>query len=196
MDIQELKDKFKHKTQANIKDIDLALKAAPFLVREVEQLEKQLEEAEKRIKHLQKKRPPLSKKGKKGDAEWEVHIDEKKNRLHILFAGKFNYRSAKSASNSILTVITNVRREFDVISDISKMNANFDRKILFHMKKLMYTLEQFGVRKIVRVLNPEAPALAGIFEDKSKIDDIKIYSTNSVEEAESMLDSAGKFLKA
>lgn len=52
MDLQELKDRFRHKTKADLSDLDIALQAVPFLVRKVEALEAELSNYEKRVEHL------------------------------------------------------------------------------------------------------------------------------------------------
>lgn len=55
LDIELLKNKFRHKAEADVKDINLAIKAAPFLVKEVIRLEEELELKEKMIERLKKK---------------------------------------------------------------------------------------------------------------------------------------------
>ena len=64
MDLNEIKEKFRHKTRADLQDVDLALRAVPVLVREIERLEKLLNESEKKYNHLSdlfgKKRPCFS----------------------------------------------------------------------------------------------------------------------------------------
>ena len=198
MDLNEIKLKFKHKAKADLKDLDLILEAMPFLVREIERLEKQIAEYEKRIEHLSslmKRKPPLDKKGQKGESEWQTRVDEEKNRLYIELSGKFDYKSAKLASNGVITVLPNLREEFDVIVDISKVDKDYDRKALFHIKKIMFSLKELGVKRLIRIDNPEAPGFTTIFKNTSKEDTFQTSVANSVSEGEDILENVSKFLK-
>ncbi len=200
MNLDELKEKFKHKSSVDLKDIDIALKAVPFLIREVMQMEGQLKENEKRIAHLSdlinKKRPPLDKKGQKGDAKWETSVDEENNRLYIKLSGKFDYKSAKMASNSILTILPNLRDGFDVIDDISELDPEVSKRIMFHLKKVQYNLEQLKISRVIQIINPEVETLAGLFDAGAKEKGYQIYKVENIKDAESILQSGGKFLKA
>ncbi len=198
MDLNELKSKFRHKTRADLKDLDLVLDAVPFLVRELEKMEAKTQESEKRIEHLSslmKKRPPLDKKGKKGDLSWQTRVDEDKNRLYIKISGKIDYSSAKLASNSVITILPNLRGKFDVINDLSGVEPGYNRKDLFHFKKMIFSLKELGIRKIINIKNEKAPGVSVIFENKSKTEDFQSSSSDSVEDAEAMLDNVATFLK-
>ncbi|MBF0100577.1 MAG: hypothetical protein HQK77_06675 [Desulfobacterales bacterium] len=198
MDIEELKAKFKHKIRADIKDIDLVLKAAPVLIKEINRLEEELNLAQERITHLSsqcKKRPPLTKSGKKGKTQWTTEVDEKKNCLYFQLAGNIDYRGAKSATNSILTVIPNLRPDFDFICDISQLNPEYDKKFLFHIRKVMYHLKLIGIRQIVKIINPLTPELGIIFDDNQKKSSYTVHSAKSIEDAEKVLENIATFLK-
>ena len=113
MDIEEIKSRFLNKSVADVKDVDLALKAAPFLIRELVKLQEELALAEERIAYLSskfKKQPPSNKSGKRGDAEWDIRLDEKRNRLYIVMNGIFDHRSGKSATQNINQVLENARK--------------------------------------------------------------------------------------
>lgn len=199
MDINELKKKFRHKASADVKDVDIAMKAVPFLVREYERLENQIKEYEKRICHLSdllnRKRPPLERKGEKGGARWETRVDEEKNRLYIKLSGKFSYKTAKMASNSILTIISNLRDGFDVIDDVSEMDPDVNKRLMFHLKKVKYNLEQLQIARVIRIINPESETLAGLFDAGAKEKGYQIFKVHTVEDAESILENVGRFLK-
>ncbi len=199
MDLKKIKEKFKHKVKADIKDLDFVLDAAPFLVREVERLEIELKESEKRLSHLSellKRRPPLEKTGKKGDAAWKMYVNEKTNRLYIELLGKFEYRSAKLASNNIIAVLPNLRNDFDVINNIGNINPSYNKKLLFHLKKIMFSLKEIGVRRVISITSPDTPKeISRIFENPSGSENFIASSANSVSEAEGMLDNIAKFLK-
>ncbi len=199
MDLNEIKSKFRHKAKADITDLDLVLNAVPFLVREIEKMEKQQGESEKRIEHLSslmKKRPPLEKKGSKGGLQWKASVDEDKNRLYIQIAGKVDYQSAKLASNHVITVLVNLRENFDVVNDISEIEPGYNKKSLFHINKMVFSMNETGVRRIISVTKPESAGVSAIVVNRSKEDGFQTGSAGSVEEAEGMLDSAESFLKA
>ncbi|MBU0991779.1 MAG: hypothetical protein KJ737_04715 [Proteobacteria bacterium] len=197
MNIEELKAKFLQKSVADIKDVDLALRAAPFLIREVVRLEEELKEAEERIKHLNsqfRKQPLTSKKGKKGEAEWDIRLDEKKNRLYFILSGKFDHRSGKSATNHLSMVLESIRKDFDVIIDITNLSPDVSNRVHFHLRKAMYNLQQMGVKSVVRVVDPKANPLS-VFEERGKDITFKSFTANSLRDADLTLDNEGKFLK-
>lgn len=200
MDLDELKAKFKHKTRADLQDVDLALKAVPFLVREVERIETLLRESEEKYQHLSelfgKKRPPLERKGKKAEASWRVWADEASNRLYIELQGVFDYSFAKQASNGVITVLPNLRNGFDVINNISKLDNFKDKRVLFHLRKVMYHIKDLGAGQIIRVAAPDKPELNGLFDAGAKEVGLKVHTAESLKKAESMIENVGRFLKA
>jgi hypothetical protein len=197
MDLDALKAKFRHKTTVDLKDIDIALSAVPFLVREVERLERELGERDKRIAHMQsqlQRRIPLSKVGKRGSSEWETRVDEDANRLYIRLAGGFDYASAKAASNAILQVLPNIRKGFDVINDISGLGPEFPPKALFHLRKVMYNLKKTGAARVVRIA-PKAPAMTLLFDQAAQSAGFQVHTAGNLAEAEALLYRSSQFLK-
>jgi hypothetical protein len=198
MDLNLLKEKYRHKRQVEMSDIELALKAVPFLVREVERLETELESQKGRITHLSgmlNKRPPTSRKGQKGQAAWEVRIDEEKNRLYMSLSGFFDYHSAKEASNTIISTLVNLRQNADAINDLEGLTG-FEQRSIFHIRKIIYTLDYVGVKRMVRIMN-EDPGLAVYLKQIYSTEaGLQISTAPSVKDAEIMLDQSRQFLKA
>ena len=198
MELNLLKEKFRHKQKAELSDIDLALTAVPFLVREVERLEAELESHKSRITHLSNmlnKRPPTSKKGKKGQGAWEAYVDEDKNRLFMTLSGIFDYQSAKEASNAIISVLANLRENADAIHDLRGLKG-VDQRAVFHFRKVIYTLDYVGVKRVVRVMSdaPQLiPHLKKIYANEA---DYQMSAAISLEDAEAILDRSRQFLKA
>ena len=198
MDIEELKNKFLHKSVADVKDVDLALRAAPFLIREVVRLEEELQEAEKRIQHISaqfRKQPPLSKKGKKGEAEWNISLDDKKNRLYVTLMGKFDHRSGKLATNHLNLVLENVRKQFDVVFDITLLSPDVSNRANFHLRKAVYTLNRMGVKSVVRVVDPKVNYTLSILEERNRDVTYRVFTVNCLRDAELTLDNEGRYLK-
>ena len=198
MDLQELKNKFRHKTKADISDIDVALQAVPFLVRKIESLEAELSESEKRIDHLEqrlKKRRPSSFKGSKNGMNWLANLDDKKNLLLMVFSGETNHRTAKLASNSIHPVFSNMRKGCNVIIDISNLNG-FTSRVIFHFRKILYTLDMMGGEKVIYILPPDKTDIANAFRNATESLGYQVFTAASIEEANSILEKSTLFLKA
>lgn len=200
MDLNEIKNKFRNKARVDLQDVDIALRAVPILVREIDRLEEILREAEKKYDHIAdlfgKKRPPLEREGKKGDSKWKVWIDETNNRLYVELAGAIDYRFSKQSSNGILSVIPNLREGYHVILDITTMSRFEDRRVLFQMRKLLYNLYNGGVGKVILVVNPETKEINGLFETAAKDMEMSVQTAESIEKAEAMIVNVGRFLKA
>jgi hypothetical protein len=197
MDLNLLKEKFRHKRKVELADLDLALNAVPFLVREMERLEAELESHKSRIAHLSSllnKRPPASKKGKRGEGAWEVRIDEDKNRLYMSLSGYFNYQSAKEASNTIISTLTNLRENADAINDLRELKG-FDPRAVFHIRKLVYTLDYVGVKRVVRIMKDDPQLLSHLNSVYSGEASYQMSMAKSLEDAEAILDRSRQFLK-
>jgi hypothetical protein len=198
MELDLLKEKFRHKRKAELSDLDLVLNAVPFLVREVERLEAELENRTNRIAHLSSllnKRPPTSKKGKKGGGEWEVRIDEDKNRLYMSLSGFFTSQSAKEASNIIISMLANLRENADAISDLRELKE-FDQRAVFHIRKVFYTLDYVGVKRVVWIMKEDPQLLSQLKHIYSSEAGYQMSVAKSLEDAEAILEHSRQFLKA
>jgi hypothetical protein len=197
MDLNLLKEKFRHKRKVELSDLDLALTAVPFLVREVERLEAELENNKSRIAHLSSllnKRPPTSRKGKRGEGMWEARIDEDKNRLYMSLSGFFDYQSAKEASNIIISMLTSLRENGDAVNDLRELKG-FDQRAVFHIRKVIYTLDYVGVKRVVRIMKDDPQMLSQLDHIYSSEAGYQLSVAKSVEDAEAILDRSRQFLK-
>lgn len=197
MNLDELKKKFRHKTKADLADIDLALQAVPFLVRKIESLESELSEYEKRYEHLssQLNRPrSLSCKGEKDDVKWEAELDEKKNRIIIKFAGEINHKIAKQASNNIYPILSNIRKGCNVINDISGLSG-VNKRVMFHFRKIFYTLDMMGVERVIYIPPPGKTTILSAFRKASDNLGYQVITADSVDSAKTMIEKGEQFLK-
>lgn len=198
MDIKTLKKQYRHKRKLDYADIDTALRAVPFLLREFEKLEEEIKYQKERIAHLNaamNKQPSLEKKGKKGKGQWIIRIDDDKNRVFMKLSGHFDYQSAKMASYQITTVIANLRPNADVINDLSELKG-FEKRAIFHIRKIVHTLDYVGVNRVVRIAHPDSrisAILDKLYQDEKGY---TVAKAGSFTEAESILDRGGQFLKA
>lgn len=198
MNFQELKDKFGHKTKADLADIDLALQAAPFLVRKVEALEAELTDFRKRIKHFEQrlnKSRPFSYKGNKNGVKWRADLDDDNNLLSILFSGSIDHHTAKFATNNILPIISNLRKGCDLIIDFSGLSG-FSKRIMFHFRKILYTLNVAGAEKVVYIFPPDETNIDNVFRKTSESIGYQVFTASSTEDAVSLLKRSGQHLKA
>ena len=197
MDLQELKDKFRHKTKADLSDIDTALQAVPFLIRKIEELETELAECEKRFLHLSSQRikqRSLSSKGKKNGVEWDVNLDEKKNQLFMQFSGKMDSRIAKYVTNSLSPVLTNIRDGCNVVNDVSTLSG-VNGRVMFHFRKILYTLDMMGVERVIHIPPSGETPILNAFRSASDSLGYQVITAHSIEEAKSILEKSIKFLK-
>lgn len=194
---EDLISKYKEKATLGVEDVQVALAATPFLCRELLKVEEEVNDLKKRIEHLKgqlKKTPPGKREGKRGKASWVTEVDEERNLLTNNFSGVFDTVSAKLASNSILTVFSNIRSDFDTIFDFTKLERLFTRRIIFHMKKVVYNFKQVGVGRVILIVTKETKPLKAIFEEREM--PFQLFTVGSLEEAEKILkNDARGFLK-
>ncbi len=194
---EELISKYKSKSVVGVEEVQIALAATPFLCREILKVENEVIDLKKRINHLKgqlKKTPPGKREGKRGNAKWLTEVNEDRNLLKNDFAGVFDTVSTKLATNSILTVFANIRSGFDTIFDFTKLDKIFTRRVIFHMKKVMYNFKQVGIGRIILVVNKETKPLKAIFEERDM--EYILYTVESMEEAEAILETDARgFLK-
>jgi hypothetical protein len=200
MELEELKKKFRHRSSVDIKDVEIAMKAVPFLVREIEKMEDKIAGYEKRIDHLsgllQRKRPPLEKSGQKNKTRWEVHVNEDENRLYVLLSGELDYSAVKLASNSIIAVLSNLREGYDVINNFTELQGPFKKRVIFHLRKLVYNFSQTGIANVVCIKTSDIKPITDIFQSGAKAEGFQAFEVSSLEEAKSTLQNVGRFLKA
>lgn len=203
MDLEELKAKFQSKAVADLKDINLVLKATPFLVREVIRLEEALAESERRIQHLAgmlRRNPPTHRSGKKDQAAWKISIDERQNRLYIQLFGKIEKQSGKLISNAILSVMENLHSGFSVVVDLRKMVSDVDARTRFYFRKTAYAFSQVQAEPIVRVME-DSQSMAFLFEDaEDRCPSMQgaedVHRVRTLEEADTLLDNLGRYLRS
>ena len=200
MELGELKKKFRHRSSVDIKDVEIAMKAVPFLVREIEKLEEKVTDYEKRLEHmsglLNKKRPPLEKKGKKNKTTWEARVDEDSNCLYVNLAGELDYTAVKLASNGIITVLPSLREGYNVINDFTGLKGPFKKRVIFHLRKLVYNFAQTGIANVISINAENIKPVTDIFVSGAKAEGFQSYEASSLEEAQSTLQNLGRFLKA
>ncbi len=192
-DIEELKKKYGKKPRASIVDLDRLQIMVPVLLREICRLEDEVERYKVCVRALEKKRPPDERKGTSGRASWSVSYDMKTNRLLIRLSGVFDSKSAKMASNAVISVLENVDKDFDVINDISGIESLTDMRTLFHLRKARYLLTQAGVRRIVRIDKEKESVISSIF--RKHFQDGNVIFARNLEDAEAALANEGKYLK-
>ena len=164
----------------------------PALVQKIEALEKELDEYKQWNEHLlsKVKRRTLEKSGKKGKSAWEVKLDEKSNRIHLVLSGRFTYPNARTATMHIMSVLSNSRRGFDIITDISNLYPSLEKRAIFHVKKMLYNMRYMGLKRAVLIRNPNAPQVSEAFENQVK----SVYGPTAMVPVFSEVSDAENFL--
>lgn len=200
MDLEDLKNRFKNKMKADLKDIDTVLRATPFLCREICRIEEELAISEKRIEfltqQLNRKMPPLEKEGERKGCKWKAEIDARHNMLISSLAGEFDYRTAKIATNQTLETIPHLQSGCIVIFDISGILPGSDKKLIFHLRKAVYLIRQIGIKRMALITSSDMPAIGFIFEEYSERDGYKVHKASSIEDAKNAVLNVDRFLKA
>jgi len=194
IDIADLKKKYRKRPRANIVDMEQLQTMVPMLIREICRLEEEVERYQAYVKTLEKKRLPDTRKGSYGKAEWIVSYDMKKNRLMIKLIGVFDYKTAKMAANAVTGVLENVEKDFDVINDITDLEAITDMRTLFHLRKVRYLIIQAGVKRTVRIDQEKESLISSIFK-KHFQQGQDIIVVKSLEDANAALENDGKYLQ-
>ncbi|MCB9493901.1 MAG: hypothetical protein H6681_00470 [Desulfobacteraceae bacterium] len=200
MDLELLKSKFRHRAEADVKDINLAIKAVPFLVKEVIRLEEELDTKNKLIERLKKKikkQPPLIHKGEKDSFNWIIKVNEETNTILIQFNGVPNKSGAKICSNAVLTLSENLEPGFSVISDMRKLDTSaINQRMLFYFRKVHYLFLRNNVKYIIRVVPEHFKEIDGLMDipsDQKK--HLKMFSVTSIDEAKNIIRNLGKHLR-
>jgi hypothetical protein len=121
-------------------------------------------------------------------------VDDEKNRVYLSLSGRFDYQSGKVASNSIIAILGNLREGADAVNDLRGLKG-FDRRALFHLRKILYTFDYVGVRRVVQLLGQTDDLRNALRAIHPKEPHFQISTAKSVEEAEDILDSSRKFLR-
>jgi hypothetical protein len=200
LDLELLKDKFRHKAEADIKDINLAIKAAPFLVKEVIRLEEELELKNKMIDRFKKKikrQPPLVQKGQKDKFSWVIKVSEETNTILFQFNGIPNKSGAKICSNAVINMAENLEPGFSVISDLRKFDSSsMNKRMLFYFRKVHYLFLRMSVKYIIRVV-PEGYSEVEGFMDLTpeQKKQLKMFTVTTVEEGRHIIKNLGRHLR-
>lgn len=201
MDLEELK-KFRHRAELDVKDINLALKAVPFLVKEVIRLEEELALRTDLIERLKKKikrQPPTIQKGQKDKFQWALKIDEDANMIFIQFSGVPNKIGAKMCSNTIVAMSSNLEKGFSVISDFRKISGDhLTKRIMFYFRKIHYLFVNKEVSHIIRVVPDKESEYAKTFPELPVPGGghIKVFTVTSIEEGKKILKNVRRHLKS
>jgi hypothetical protein len=201
LDLEQLKTKFRHKHEVDVKDINIAIKAVPFLVKEIIKLEEDIESRDRTITRLKKKikrQPPSVQKGQKDKFSWVLKADEDSNTLFIQFTGIPNKSGAKICSNAVINLSENLETDFSVISDLRKLETEYiTTRMLFYFRKVHYLFLRMKVKYIIRVVSEEQKEIKDFIDipDVAKEEKMKIFSVTSIEEGKNIIKNMGKHLR-
>jgi len=88
-----------------------------------------------------------------------------------------------------------MRRGCKVIVDVSNLSG-FSSRVMFHFRKVLYTLNVKGAEKVIYILPPGDADLPHAFRKATDNLGYQVFTAASPEEAESILEKSAHFLKA
>ncbi len=201
MDLEELKKKFRHKSEVDVKDINIALKAVPFLVKEVLRLEEELDSRDKFIERLKRKikrQPDMTQKGEKDGLKWVLKADEESNIIIARVTGVPCKTGFKIFTNSIINIAENLGSDFCVVNDFIELEfEKITKRIFFYFRKTYYLFLKMGVKYIIFVVPHEKKDISVITKSKfSKNNGKNIFIATSMDEAKNIIKNAGKHIRS
>ncbi len=195
VNIPVLMEKYLKQTKANIIDANEMRVIIPVLLREIEALEKKAKTLEGYIERLQTKKPILERKGTCDKAQWFVSYDIKTNIIYCSIKGVFCAKSAKVVSNTLITLIDYTHKGYGVIVDIRNLEAVSDLKVLFHLKKVRYNLNQTGAGKVIRIVCRKNKVVSELFGKGENELTENVWVVETMDEAKAIIERDGSSLK-
>ncbi len=138
------------------------------LIQRIKLLESEVKDYKEWNNYLQtqiKKRPSLEKIGSSGKAWWKLKLNEKSNILTVKIGGCYNYSSAKKVSVIIQGLLTYTRSDFTLILDVTELDLDFEKRALFHLRKIAFYCSIMNIKKAIRIISPEKREMSALFND-------------------------------
>ena len=115
----------------------------------------------------------------------------RKNRLHVAISGNIDSKSLEKLYTEIRFCVADLKKGFEVISDISQCNLLYVSSLPIYKKIIDYLIAN-NVGEIVRVIKNDNISFKQIINFSSKIHSIKPIYVASKEEAEVKLEQCIK----
>lgn len=199
MDLEQLKKDFSHKAEVDVKDIDVAIKAVPFLVKEVIKLEEELKAKNSLIEKLKKKvkkEPPKVLTGQRKGFAWLIKVDEESNILLFQFSGIADKGGAKICSNAIINMLDHLEPGFSVISDFRKLETSaISPRIIFYFRKVHYLFSRMNAKFVIRVVKDAKDEDPGFIDIPASGKELKVFTVTSIEEGKNIVKNLGRHLR-
>lgn len=121
----------------------------------------------------------------------KAHANIKKNRLHVTISGNIDSKSLEKLYTEIRFCVADLKKGFEVVSDISQCNLLYVSGLPIYKKIIDYLIAN-NVGEIVRVIKNDNISFKQIINFSDKIQSIKPIYVASKEEAEVKLEQCIK----
>ena len=118
---------------------------------------------------------------------YEIKLDKTANRLSIILSGSIGKLEGEKCAAEIVGAVNQLKRGFDVITDISHYKTA-DKKSEEFFKGTLKFMKIRGVRNVVRVVGGSKEALVKFAQVTKQVENYHVKYVPTMEEAEKLLD--------
>ena len=118
----------------------------------------------------------------------DIRPDVEKNRLTLTLKGVFNKREGEQCVTDIVSAVNQLKRGFDVITDISEFEGS-DKKSDEFLQGVLKFLVIRGVKRVIRVVGGSREALVKFARVTIQLDKYPVQYVPTMGDAEKILNS-------
>ena len=183
--LAELAEKYREGSIGGLEE-DEILSDIFYLIGEVEAKEREIAMARLRIKELRRAKRGMNRVGRTRTAMWAIRGFTLENRIYVKMAGEFDCQSSKQFSNQVLSVLDTLAPHCEVVVDIRQIKENGDKKNAFHVRKMVCTLAQLKVTRVVRISEKIPKAVKKMMDSIFSESGLDILDVGSLEDASTL----------
>ncbi|RXK47347.1 hypothetical protein [Halorientalis pallida] len=120
--------------------------------------------------------------------DWNVRIDEAKNRLYLTLDGQLSVAEAEAAADEVIEKTGLLESGFDEVNDMRTFKTT-DEAALEHIERGKRGIVENGVAAVCRVVSDSATGQMQFDRAGEGEEEYAVAKADSVEEAEKLLDS-------
>ncbi|SDF44334.1 hypothetical protein [Halorientalis regularis] len=120
--------------------------------------------------------------------DWDVRIDESKNRLYLTLDGQLSVAEAEAAADEVIEKTGRLEPGFDEVNDMRTFKTT-DEAALEHIERGKRGIVENGVAAVCRVVSESVTGQMQFDRAGEGEEEYPVAKADSVEEAEKLLDS-------